>query len=128
MGFQKNVLIIALVILSISIIVLAAFISRKERDKLWPPELSTCPPYFDISQNGNAIQCKALEGINIGEDISTKSPAVTFEDATGSKNTCLDFFVQNESGGKMNAEQKCDYSNKCKINWEGYCEKPGYQY
>jgi len=126
MGFQKNVLIIALVILSITIIVLASFISGKEKEKKWPPEVATCPPYFDISQNGNIIQCSTFtDGIEPG--VSSLGTGETFKDAdNGSNTTCNKFTVQNAAGVKMSADDKCDYSEKCKINWEGYCENPGY--
>lgn len=128
MGFQKNVLIIALVILSITIIVLASFISGKEKEKEWPPEVSTCPPYFDISQNGNNIQCSTFsDGVEPG--VSLLGTDITFKDAAnGTNNNCKKFIVQTEAGAKMSAEDKCDYSEKCKINWEGYCEKPGFYY
>ena len=125
MGFQKNVLIIALVILSITIIILASFISGKEKEKEWPPEVATCPPYFDISQNGNIIQCSTFTG-GVEPGVAT---AVSFKDAaTDTNTTCNKFIVQNAAGAKMSAEDKCTYSEKCKINWEGYCEKPGYSY
>lgn len=123
MGFQKTVLIIALVILSISIIVLSVFISRKDEDKIWPPESSTCPPYYDLSSNGNKnVFCEDTFGIQDGEtDIS----AVVID---GHNNTCNKFFVESVGGKKMSSQAKCDFVDTCNVNWEGWCEKPTYSY
>lgn len=125
MGFQKTVLMVALVILSITIIVLSIFISRKDDEKIWPPESSTCPPYYDISYNNNGTFCKDAFGIHNG---STIDISAVFIDDGVNKNTCENFYVESTSGKKMNSEQKCSFVEKCKVNWEGWCGKPGYSY
>lgn len=126
MGFQKTVLILALVILSISIIVLSVFISRKDDDKIWPPESSTCPPYYDISYNINGnVFCE--DNFGIQDDASTIDiSAVVINGEPG--NNCKKFYVENVAGVRMNSEQKCSFVEKCKVNWEGWCEKPTYSY
>ena len=125
MGFQKNVLIIALVILSICIIILASFISKKESDKLWPPEKASCPPYYDISYNtDSSIICKQFPtGPTIGV-IGTLTGGKKFEDAESKTNdNCNKFTLQTTNGTvKMTPKQKCDFSKICKINWEGHCD------
>jgi len=121
MGFQKTILIIALVILSISIIVLGSFISKKDKEKMWPPESSTCPPYYDLSYNNlGEIHCN---GDNFGFDSSVDISGVGNHHAN-----CASFMVQDGSGVKMNSDQKCQFVETCKVNWEGWCEKPSYSY
>jgi len=120
MGFQKTVLIIALVILSISIIVLSIFISRKDDEKTWPPESSTCPPYYDISNNSSGTFC-------IDNNFNIHTTVVDISGAVAGGN-CGKFYVQSKAGTKMNSKQKCDFVQKCKVNWEGWCEKPSYSY
>ena len=122
MGFQKTVLIIALVILSISIIVLSIFISRKDDEKTWPPESSTCPPYYDISNNDTGTFC-----IDNNFDLHPPAPIADIADVVGG-GTCGKFYVQAKNGTKMNSKQKCEFVQKCKVNWEGWCEKPSYSY
>ena len=125
MGFQKTVLMVALVILSITIIVLSIFISRKDDEKIWPPESSTCPPYYDISYNEDGTFCKDAFGIHDGSSTIDIS-AVVIQGAT--INNCEKFYVESTSGKKMNSDQKCSFVEKCKVNWEGWCGKPGYSY
>ena len=132
MGFQKNVLIIALVILSISIIVVASFISKKDKEKSWPPEKATCPPYYDISYNtDSSIICKHFAG-GPKPGVTVQLTDSKFEDATYDKDNdnddskqafCKIFTLQTANGAKkMTPKQKCDFSKTCKINWEGYCD------
>tara|TARA_B110000444_G_scaffold222081_1_gene223806 strand:+ start:723 stop:1091 length:369 start_codon:yes stop_codon:yes gene_type:complete len=122
MGFQKTVLIIALVVLSISIIVLSIFISKKDDEKTWPPESSTCPPYYDISKNVLGTLC------NNSFDMGTKDTDISGVEISGHPNKCGNFYVKSNSGVIMNTTQKCDFVKKCKVNWEGWCEKPTYSY
>ena len=58
MGFQKTVLIVALVILTICIIFISTVISKNESKKQWPPETGTCPPYYIVSTDDSGVSCK----------------------------------------------------------------------
>ena len=115
MGFQKTVLIVALVVLSITIIILSSFLAQQEKNKEWPPEIATCPPYFDISQNGT--MCIQTSGVTVGET----EPRTAIKDASSIPlNTCHTFSIKH--GDKiMTFKEKCAWSKACNVSWDGVC-------
>jgi hypothetical protein len=103
MGFQKTVLIVALVILTICIIFISTVISKNESKKLWPPETGTCPPYYIVSTDDSGVSCKRdPNGPKIGE-ISGSCDKLNLSQGTN--------FISDKS--------KCEWSNTCKIQWDG---------
>tara|TARA_Y100000389_G_scaffold122599_1_gene119931 strand:+ start:4528 stop:4929 length:402 start_codon:yes stop_codon:yes gene_type:complete len=62
-SFNRYVLIIALVSLIISITAYAYSISYSLGEYVFPPNISTCPDYWDISTNLNNTSC-IYRGIN----------------------------------------------------------------
>jgi hypothetical protein len=115
MGFQKTVLIVALVVLSITIIILSSFLANQEKNKEWPPEIATCPPYFDISQNGT--MCIQTSGLTVGAKASTQ----TLKDASPTPPTTCDTFYIKHGDKIMTFKEKCDWSKACNVSWDGVC-------
>ena len=103
MGFQKTVLIIALVILTIAIIFISTVISKNESNKKWPPEVGTCPPYYVVSTENGEVKCKRDPNApRIGE-------------AVGSCN----MLNLKQGDTIISDKQKCEWANSCKIQWDG---------
>ena len=104
MGFQKTVLIVALVILTICIIFIATVISKNESNKKWPPEVGTCPPYY-ITKN--------IDGGTVCER-DPNAPRIGENSANCNK-------ISLSMGGKptISDKQKCEWANTCKIQWDG---------
>lgn len=101
MGFQKTVLIIALVILTLCIIFIATVISKNEGNKKWPPETATCPPYYIVTKDNTCIR-------------DPDAPKI------GESNTQCDTFNLRSSGNAYKSDRdKCMWANECKIHWDG---------
>jgi len=125
MEFQKAVLIIALVILVIAIIIISAILGESEKNKKWPPEEGTCPPYYTmglavkgdpdslacVQQNparhiGLAKDqefCKTLRLVNSDDNLVTQK-----------------YNGQSMIGKPLNRVQKRRWAEECKIKWDGY--------
>lgn len=54
--FQKNVVIIACVVLIVVLAIIAYYLSQGTSDMAWPPSVSNCPDYWE-DQKGDASQC-----------------------------------------------------------------------
>jgi hypothetical protein len=100
MGFQKTVLIIALVILTFSIIFIATVISKNEANKQWPPETATCPPYYIVTKDNTCER-------------DPNAPKI------GTTNSQCDTFNLKSSSGIKSDRDKCLWANECKIHWDG---------
>ena len=100
--FQKNVFIIALVILSFSLIFIAAVISDKESGKKFPAETSTCPPYYSVvkDEEDGSLHCKLNDNFNVGEEKCKK-------------------FALHKNGKLQSDFDKCEWAKGCNITWDG---------
>jgi len=110
MGFQKIVLIIALVILTGCIIFIASMISSNEANKKWPPEVGTCPPYYEskVDETGDLI-CDYIREGPASIDINS---------------ICKSFPIGSETKGTPC--KKCCWAKNCGIQWDGVsgnCDK-----
>lgn len=52
MSFQKTVLIIALIVLSVMLFFIALAMKGLKKSQEYPPEVSECPDYWTINENG----------------------------------------------------------------------------
>ena len=102
MGFQKTVLIIALVILTIAIIFISTVISKNEANKVWPPEVGTCPPYYIVSTE-DGVKCKR----------DPNSPRI------GEDNQSCNMLNLKDGNNFISDKAKCEWANSCKIQWDG---------
>lgn len=103
MGFQKTVLILALVILTITVIFIATVISKNESKKKWPPEVGTCPPYYIVSTENGELKCKR----------DPNAPRI------GESATSCNILNLKQGNTVISDKAKCDWANNCKIQWDG---------
>jgi hypothetical protein len=106
-GFQKIVLMIAVVILIISLLVIG--ISLMYSKKLsWPPNVSSCPDWWVVDGSGNGQKC-----INV-KDLGTCKPQ------GGEKHLSMDFNVGPFSSTNSNSTcNKYTWANRCNVSWDG---------
>ena len=102
-GFQKTVLFVAIVILSISLIIIGFTLSAGN-DSQWPPMTPNCPDYWITDGSSNA-KC-----INV-KDLGT-CPA-----SSGSKHLTMDFSVAPYVGSNS-ACAKYTWAKNCGMSWD----------
>ena len=93
MSFQKTVLIIALIVLSVMLFFIALAMKGLKKSQEYPPEVSECPDYWTKKTVDNKIVCYPSLGKNI----------------SGS-NVC-----ENYDGAK----EKDLFAQDCGIEWDG---------
>ena len=106
--FNKIVLIIATIVLIIMLILLYLFLSKALFEDSYPPVISNCPDYWDISLNSEGENiCINTNSVNIGnntEDCINIQP-IQFElDSTSKEDTLC---------------SKYNWAKSCKITWDG---------
>jgi len=122
-GFQKVVLIVALVIFSISILFIAAMIANNNSKKKWPPETATCPPYFEVvditDQTTGKVTGKKCEQLknSTGDAIPIAYPT----DVSGV--ACNEYPSGTVTLSSKTNKDKCDWATKCNIVWDGITQK-----
>ena len=97
-GFQKIVLIAAIIILIIALIFIGMALSYSQ-DKHWPPIVPQCPDYWEADGSGNNSTCTNVK--NLG----TCNSVMNFNSApyTGASGTCA----------------KYNWANNCGVTWDG---------
>jgi len=96
MTFQKTVLAIATVILVLFLIILAIILWTSRNELQFPPEIGTCPDYFEATLQNKKHVCKNVKGLgngNGGCDV-------------------VDF-----SGYSLSEKKK--WANGCDVTWDG---------
>jgi hypothetical protein len=100
MNFQKVVLIIAIILLIISLVTIGMMLKSALLNRPWPPSISQCPDYWNISENG----CVPNK-INVGIPV-IKTP-IDFSTANY-KTNCL----------------KQTWATNNKVTWDGLTDSP----
>ena len=109
--FQKTVLTISIIVLIFSLIILGLFLAKSLFEDSYPPVISDCPDYWDVSYNVNdEVVCKNTSTINKGRG-----------DVPGGE--CNDYpinkFLNNGSQNKDILCEKYQWAKKCDITWDG---------
>jgi hypothetical protein len=100
MTFQKTVLAIATVILILFLIILAIILWTSRNELQFPPEIGTCPDYFEPTVQNKKHMCKNVKGLgNKGGNCG--------DDTTG-----IDF-----SGYSL--KEKKRWARNCGVTWDG---------
>ena len=113
--FHKVVLTVATIILIISLSMIAFFLAKSLFEDSYPPIISDCPDYWDVSYNTNDdIVCKNTSTINKGRGgvsgntchVDTNGKSITDFETSGSniENTIC---------------QKYMWAKQCDITWDG---------
>jgi len=109
--FQKSVLTISVIVLIISLIILGFFLAKSLFEDSYPPIISDCPDYWDVTYNENdEVVCKNTSTINKGRgDVP--------------RGECNDYPVNKFlNSGSQNKDILCEkykWSKKCDITWDG---------
>ena len=98
MEFQKNVLKIASIIFIIVMIILALVIKSSYKNAIFPPEISLCPDFWDVSQDGK--RC-----------IATKQNNGLFREGETS-----DDFSDMSNSARID---KCNWAKDNQVMWDG---------
>ena len=103
-GFQKTVLIIAIIVLIITLVVLGFVLNSG--DETWPPLVPDCPDWWIADGSGNNSTCINVKDLGVCPAQSGKKHQnMNFNSSifTGDNGTCA----------------KYTWANKCKVTWDG---------
>lgn len=105
-GFQKMVLITAIVILIIALVIIGIALSYAKANEEWPPIVPECPDYWVIDGSGNNTTCTNVKDLGI-------CPA-----KSGEKHQIMNFqgYAFTGDNGACN---KYNWAKKCKVSWDG---------
>jgi len=105
-GFQKMVLIAAIVILIIALVIIGIALSYAKANEAWPPIVPECPDYWVIDGSGNNTTCTNVKDLGV-------CPA-----QSGQKHQIMNFQSSSFTGdsGPCN---KYTWAKKCEISWDG---------
>ncbi len=104
-GFQKFVLITAIIILIIALVIIGVALSNKNY-VAWPPMVPQCPDYWVIDGSGNNTKC-----INV-KDLGTYVPS------KGERHQQMNFNNDTFSGSQ-GACNKYKWATAYKLSWDG---------
>jgi hypothetical protein len=104
-GFQKTVLIVAIIILIITLIVIGVALSKKSAEIGWPPMVPQCPDYWTIDGSGNNAICVNVKDLGTCKSVGSKHKTMNFNTSefTGSQGTC----------------NKYNWATNCNVSWDG---------
>ena len=109
--FQKKVLITAAVVFLIVMIIIAIIMKKSMLNTKFPPEVSSCPDYYDAErlENGN-VRCISKFPRLIGK------PGLK----TGSKSYINFDYNPSSVGSSSDNVEKCKWANNFSLTWDGY--------
>ena len=102
-SFQKNVLIVALVILIVTLLIIGITIKQTKNEQ-WPPIIGDCPDYW-IDLSGNGGQCVNVKDLGTCKSTSQGHFTQDFTSPafTGSNGLC----------------SKYNWATNCGVSWDG---------
>lgn len=104
-GFQKMVLISAIILLIIILIFIGITLAKGKRES-WPPIVAECPDYWISDGSGNNSTCINVKDLGV---CSAKQ---------GESHQKMNFNVPTFSGSDELC-QKYKWANSCKVSWDG---------
>ena len=104
-GFQKIVLIIAIIVLIITLVVMGIALSSATKET-WPPLVPDCPDWWIADGSGNNSRC-----INV-KDLGTCSAQ------SGKKHQTMNFNLPSFTGSD-GACAKYTWASNCDVTWDG---------
>tara|TARA_B110001450_G_scaffold61043_2_gene57823 strand:- start:91 stop:465 length:375 start_codon:yes stop_codon:yes gene_type:complete len=106
--FNKIVLIIATIVLIVSLLILGYFLNVALLNDSYPPIISECPDYWDLSLNSlGDKECINVSTINSGNGMSE------------CKTLNLTEFINNGTDKNSVICAKKTKANTCNFNWDG---------
>lgn len=108
MSFQKTVLIIALIVLSVMLIFIALAMKGLKNSQEYPPEVSECPDFWTKNSSG---VCKPMSGLNS----NTNKPFKRYD--PNKEEWVVD--TTKECNAYTKDVDKAIYAKTCGIEWDG---------
>jgi len=105
-GFQKFVLITAIVILIIALVLIGMALSSSKNNVTWPPMVPQCPDFWAVDGSGNNATC-----INV-KDLGT------FEPSNQEKHQTMNFNTDTFTGSE-GACNKYKWATSYNLSWDG---------
>ena len=102
MSFQKTVLIIALIVLSVMLFFIALAMRGLKQSQGYPPEIAECPDYWTKDTDGKCKRPDNLDSPNFG---------------TAKGNANCGHFPRGTDG--TSEEAKKLFSDECTLEWDG---------
>lgn len=104
-GFQKFVLITAIIILIITLVVIGVALSKNYSSVPWPPVLPECPDYWILDGSGSNAVCVNVKDLGTCKSLGNKHQTMNFNSSafTGSQGAC----------------NKYNWATKCNVTWDG---------
>lgn len=128
--FNKVIIMVTSIVLIISLLVYGLLINSAQKNNYkFPPKISKCPDYWDISNNADDIYCiqKGINNNNTNFPNPPNSSVLTINDNDISYNTNIMKYNDKDSICGI-----YEWSNSNKISWSGisndeslktYCNK-----
>lgn len=104
--FNKIVLTVATVVLIIMLVLLGIFLSKSMFEDGYPPIITDCPDYWDISNNNGTKSCVDILKINSGKGTNYCNRIFT------------DLFDKQYSKDESICKKK-EWAKDCKVSWDG---------
>ena len=105
-GFQKMVLISAIVILIIALVIIGISLNSAVSNEDWPPIVPECPDYWVIDGSGNNTRCINVKDLGV-------CPA-----KSGEKHQIMSFQSDSFTGDNGSCN-KNNWAKKCQVSWDG---------
>ena len=117
--FNKTVLAISVFVLIISLSILAFFLSKSLHEDSFPPIITDCPDYWDVSLNPNvdnddSVYCINNTNINVGNR-TTETTNECYQPPEGIQHK-LKWIGLNEEDTLC---KKFTWANNCNVVWDG---------
>ena len=110
MNFYKQVIIIAVIILIISLAVIGTVLAKSDSDDAFPPTINACPDFYKLDDSG---KCEALKDVY---------------DTSKTNCNIIDFTADDYSnpgiGPDSGACAKKNEATRCGITWDGITNNP----
>lgn len=104
-GFQKFILITAIIILIITLVVIGITLSKNGSSVQWPPLVPQCPDYWILDGSGNDANCVNVKDLGTCKSVGSKHQTMNFNSSafTGTDGAC----------------NKYNWATKCNVTWDG---------
>ena len=104
-GFQKFVLMTAIIILIITLVVIGIALSKNYSSVPWPPVLPECPDYWILDGSGSNATCVNVKDLGTCKSVGSEHQTMNFNSSafTGSQGAC----------------NKYNWATKCNVTWDG---------
>lgn len=99
-GFQKFVLLAAIIILIITLVIIGFALRKAKREESWPPMVPECPDYWRLDETGSTPTC--FNQMNLG-NCSDRRMNFNTPNFTGAQGMC----------------NKYTWATRCGVSWDG---------